>query len=189
MNRRRLLTSTAGAAGAALAGCLGLAGGATGTLATRISDQPGDIDDFESCIVTIDAVEVRPATGDGVPDGGIVSVDAGGATADLVDLQGDRSALVAKSDLAVGEYEWLRLLIDGVDATLTDGSDAAVTTPGAAPLKFNESFEIRADTTTTFTADFTPVKQGQSGGYVLQPVADEVTVTYSDEPTATGTES
>ena len=58
-------------------------------------------------------------------------------------------------------------------------------TPGEAPLKFNQSFEIRAGGTTEFLADFTPVKRGRSGSYILQPVADEVEVRYEDESTAT----
>ena len=58
--------------------------------------------------------------------------------------------------------------------------DAAVETPGEAPLKFDERFEIRADTRKTFTADSTPVRRGRSGSYVLQPVADGVEVAYGE---------
>jgi hypothetical protein len=32
-----------------------------------------------------------------------------------------------------------------------------------------------------FTADFTPVKRGQTGSYVLQPVPDGITVEYEEE--------
>ncbi len=64
---------------------------------------------------------------------------------------------------------------------LADGGSAEVTLPGDAPLKFDKAFELRADQTTSFTADFTPVKQGRTGRYVLQPVAGEVTVTYESE--------
>ena len=54
--------------------------------------------------------------------------------------------------------------------------DAEVETPGEAPPKFDERFEIRANTRTIFTADVTPVGRGRSGSYVLQPVADGVEV-------------
>lgn len=70
--------------------------------------------------------------------------------------------------------------IDDVDATLGDGTDATVEGPGEAPLMFNQSFEIREDTRTVFTGDFTPVQRGQAGGYVLQPVAQGITVDYED---------
>jgi hypothetical protein len=55
-SRRDYLRATGGlaAAGAVgLAGCMGGAEATTGTLATQVSDQPGDIDDFESCLITI----------------------------------------------------------------------------------------------------------------------------------------
>ncbi|MDF9747172.1 DUF4382 domain-containing protein [Natrinema salsiterrestre] len=65
LNRRTYLKS----AGIATAGTIGLAGctganAATGTLATQVTDQPGDIADFESCIVTIQGIWVKPS-GDG----------------------------------------------------------------------------------------------------------------------------
>ncbi|RDZ63403.1 hypothetical protein C5B90_09655 [Haloferax sp. Atlit-12N] len=184
--RRRFLTSAAGIAAATtagLAGCMGTASATTGTLSTRVSDKPGDIDDFGSCVVTVSTVRVKPA------DGEAESLDAGGTALDLVELQGDASALVEEFELETGTYEFLQVEVSETDATLADGSSATVEVPGSAPLKFERSFEIRADETTTFTADFTPVKAGNAGKYVLQPVADEVTVTYETEETATDTES
>lgn len=186
MQRREYLLATGGVvAGTALAGCTG---GSTGTLATRVTDQPGDISDFESCVVTISEIRVKPASDDG-EDGGDgedgeadaeESYDVDDVEADLVELQDGNTALVDEQEVETGEYEYLKLSVSNVDATLEDGSDADVSTPGDAPLKFNQSFEIREDERTVFTADFTPVKQGQSGGYVLQPVADGTTVEYED---------
>lgn len=193
MDRREYLRSTAALAtvgSVGLAGCMGGSGG-TGTLATHVSDQPGAIGDFESLIVTIDEVEIKPADEDPITE----SVD--NATADLTKLQGEKQKLVAQSELETGEYEYVHLSISNVDATLTDGNEASVDTAGEAGLKFqtfvvdgeqSETFEIRADETASFTADFMPVKQGGSGGYVLRPVAEEVTVTYEDV-TATTTNS
>ncbi|WP_049905060.1 DUF4382 domain-containing protein [Haloferax gibbonsii] len=185
--RRRFLTSAAGIAAATtagLAGCMGTASATTGTLSARVSDKPGDIADFESCVVTVSTVRVKP------DDGEAESLDAGDAELDLVELQGDASALVEEFELESGTYESLQVEVSETDATLTDGSSATVEVPGSAPLKFERSFEIRADETTTFTADFTPVKAGNAGKYVLQPVADEVTVTYeSTETTANETET
>jgi len=65
-----------------------------------------------------------------------------------------------------------------VEATLEDGSDTTVEIPGEAPLTFDERFEIRENTRTEFTADFTPVQRGQAGGYLFQPVPDGITVEY-----------
>ncbi|WP_410766974.1 DUF4382 domain-containing protein [Haloferax sp. DFSO60] len=162
----------AAASTVATAGCMGMASAETGTLATHVSDKPGDIADFESCLVTLSTIRVKPT------DGEAKSIDAEGTEVDLVNLQGEASELVSESELETGTYDYLQVEVSETNATLTDGSDATVEVPGSAPLKFNTQFEIRADQTTSFTADFTPVKAGGSGKYVLQPVADEVTVTY-----------
>ncbi|WP_348613582.1 DUF4382 domain-containing protein [Halobaculum rarum] len=185
MNRREYLRSTAGLAAmgtVGLAGCMGGSGG-TGTLATHVSDQPGDIGDFESLVVTVSEVRIQPA------DGELITESVDDVTADLTKLQGDKQKLVAQSELEPGDYEHVHLGISNVEGTLSDGSEASVDTAGEAGLKFqtfvvdgeeSETFEIRADETASFTADFTPVKQGGSGSYLLRPVADEVTVTYED---------
>lgn len=185
MQRRDYLVATGGVvAGTALAGCTG---GSTGTLATQVSDQPGDISDFESCVVTITEIRVKPAS-DG-EDGGTATdgedegertLDVDDTDADLVQLQGGEAKLVDEQELETGEYEYLKLQVSNVDATLKDGGDATVDTPGDAPLKFNQSFEIREGTRTVFTADFTPVKQGRQNSYVLQPVASETDVSYEE---------
>ena len=186
IDRRTYLTVTGATATSmvSLAGCTG--GSATGTLATQVTDQPGDIDDFESCVVTIVGMWLGPA-----------DVDAedrtdGDATdreyyeydepreADLVDLQGDNTALVDERELEAATHAFLQLDTDGIDATLDDGSSATIETPGEAPLTFNQGFDVREDTRTVFTADFTPVKRGQTGSYVLQPVPDGITVEYEE---------
>ncbi len=191
---RRTYLGAAGLATAAvsgLAGCLGDDGDETGTLATRVTDQPGDIADFQSCVVTMQGLWVTPGESDdtteATPDATVGSVENDDREyyqfdepqeADLVQLQDGNTTLVAEQDLPTGTYAFLQLDVTGVAATLEDGSDASVSTPGEAPLQFAESFEIRADETTTFTADFTPVKRGRTDAYVLQPVASGTEVSY-----------
>lgn len=153
----------------ATAGCLG--GGDTGMLATHVSDQPGDIADFDALMIQINGIRVKPE------DEELEEFDAD-AEVDLTNLVGDASELVDETQLETGTYEFLQLEAEATEATLSTGDSATVELPGDAPLKFNKEFEIRSDETTSFTADFTPVKQGQTGRYVLQPVADEVTVSY-----------
>ncbi|MFC7166246.1 DUF4382 domain-containing protein [Halospeciosus flavus] len=172
MRRRTFLAGTATTAATALAGCMG--GGSTGTLATKVSDQPGDIGDFETLIIHVTTVYVKPT------DGERKSFDVD-QTVDLTKLTGENTALVGEQELATGEYEFLQLQAEATEAKLKSGGSADVSTPGEAPLKFNKNFEIRANQTTTFVADFTPVQQGQTNRYVLQPVADEVKVIYEGE--------
>lgn len=202
-SRRDYLRATGGLAAAGVAGLAGCMGGAeatTGTLATRVSDQPGDIGDFETCVVTIAGFWVASASdengtatatptdedGDEDDDREYFEFDEP-READLVELQGDRSALLGEQELETGTYAFLQLDVTGVEATLADGGDATVETPGAAPLKFDRSFEIRADARTEFTADFTPVRRGGSGSYLIQPVASETSVRYVATATATNT--
>nr|WP_256411535.1 DUF4382 domain-containing protein [Halorubrum rubrum] len=66
--RRDYLRAT-GAAALGTAGIAGCVGRATGTLATSVTDQPADIDDFESLVVTIDGIWLGPEGGDGDGDG------------------------------------------------------------------------------------------------------------------------
>lgn len=189
LTRRTYLGATglATAALSGLAGCLGSGGGSTGTLATRVTDQPGDIDDFESCVVTVQGIWVAPVDAEGTDTTTAGTAENDGRTyhqfeepqkADLVELQDGKTELLAEQELSTGEYAFLQLDVTAVDGVLKGGGGATVTTPGEAPLKFDTSFEIRADQTTTFTADFTPVKRGKTGTYVLQPVAKGVTVAY-----------
>ena len=185
VSRRAYLTA-AGATAAGMSGLAGCAflGAATGTLATRVTDQPGDIGDFESCVVTIVGMWLGPEgaeagdEGDAEPAGREYYEYNEPQYADLVELQGDETQLVDQREIEVAGYEFLQLDVDGIDATLEDGESATVAVPGEAPLTFRERFEIREDTRTTFTADFTPVRRGGTGEYVLQPVAEGTTVSY-----------
>lgn len=152
-----------------LAGCSG--GNDTGTLATHVSDQPGDIGDFETLLVHVNGIRVKPKNEE------LRRFDVDG-TVDLTDLTGEASELIDETDLDTGTYEFLQLDADVTEATLSGSGSATVEVPGEAPLKFEAEFEIREGQTTTFIADFTPVKQGQTGRYVLQPVATEVEVIY-----------
>ncbi|TQQ83120.1 DUF4382 domain-containing protein [Halonotius terrestris] len=100
--------------------------------------------------------------------------------ADLVQLQGSSTKLIDETEVEAGDYEFLQLDVSGTEGVLTDGSDANVTTPGEAPLKFNKSFEVRAEETTRFIADFAPNRTG-NGRYIIRPVATSTTVLYGDE--------
>lgn len=184
---RRTYLATTGAVTAGVVGLAGCIGGATGTLATQVTDQPRDIGDFGSCVVTIVGAWLGPegaAAGDDEEDEAPADREYyeydEPQEADLVDLQGEATQLVDERQLDTASYRFLQLDVDGIDATLEDGSDATVEVPGEAPLTFDEGFDVRGDTRTVFTADFTPVERGQAGGYVLQPVPDGITVEYED---------
>lgn len=185
LDRRTYLAGTAMVGTIGSAGCLG--GGETGTLATQVTDQPGDIADFESCVVTIVGMWLGPEDAEAGDEEGEEPADREyheydePQEADLVDLQGETTQLVDESEIDVATYQFLQLDIDSVDATIEGGDSATVGVPGNAPLTFNQEFEIRADTRTTFTADFTPVLRGQTDEYLLQPVPDGISVEYEGD--------
>jgi hypothetical protein len=181
-----------------LAGCQGSSDTATGTLATAVKDAPGDISDFERCVVTIDGFWLKDstddstatATGDGVTEQDEDDVDQSDERtyheydqpqeADLVQLQDGATQLIDDREVEVGTYAFLQLDVSTVDGTLASGDEAGVGTPGNAPLQFKQEFDVRDGERTTFTADFTPVKRGQTGQYLLQPVATGIDVSYAD---------
>ena len=207
---RRTYLQTTGAAALGAVGLAGCVGTATGTLATRVTDQPADIGDFESLVVTIEGIWLGPEgaesgaaenetdDGDATDDGGDGddnATDDGGdgdepagreyrefdepQEADLVELQNGETQLIDERELSVGTYQFLQLDVSNVDGTLEGGDEAEIDLPGNAPLTFNESFEVRENTRTSFTADFAPVRRG-NGTYLLRPVPRGIEVTYEE---------
>ncbi len=84
IDRRAYLKAT-GAITVGTAGLAGCVGQATGTLSTSVTDQPADIGDFESLIVTIEGIWLGPEgaqSGQGDPDD---DTDADDGTADETD--------------------------------------------------------------------------------------------------------
>lgn len=207
VSRRTYLQAT-GAAALGAAGLAGCVGKATGTLATRVTDQPADIGDFESLVVTIEGIWLGPegaesgAAGNETDDGNTTDGDDAGGNetddgdddadepagreyfefdesqeADLVQLQDGETQLIDERELEVGTYQFLQLDVSNVDGTLEGGDEAEIDLPGNAPLTFNEEFEVRENTRTSFTADFAPVRRG-NGTYLLRPVPRGIEVTY-----------
>lgn len=108
--------------------------------------------------------------------------------ANLVELQGPNTALIDETELAAREYQFLQLDVSDTTGVLAEsGEEADVETPGSAPLKFNQRFEIRPDEETQFVADFAPNRTGQ-GRYIIRPVASGTQVLYGDEEYEPGSE-
>jgi hypothetical protein len=239
LDRRTYLQAT-GAAALGAAGLAGCVGRASGTLATSVTDQPADIADFESLVVTVDGIWLGPEGAESGADGeesdGNETADTnesadgnettddesdGNASddedqdgddeddsdddesepagreyfefdepqeADLVQLQNGETQLIDERELSVGTYRFLQLDVSNADGTLVEGGDATVDLPGNAPLTFNEAFDIRENTRTSFTADFAPVRRG-NGSYLLRPVPSGIEVNYEEDGDGSETDS
>ena len=68
LSRRTYLKAT-GAAALGTTGIAGCVGRATGTLATSVTDQPADIADFESLVVTVEGIWLGPEGAESGADG------------------------------------------------------------------------------------------------------------------------
>lgn len=66
---RRTYVKATGAAALGTTGLAGCVGRATGTLATSVTDQPADIADFESLVVTIEGIWLGPEGAESGADG------------------------------------------------------------------------------------------------------------------------
>ncbi|EMA57609.1 hypothetical protein C470_15123 [Halorubrum distributum JCM 13561] len=88
LDRRTYLQAT-GAAALGAAGLAGCVGRATGTLATQVTDQPADIGDFESLVVTVEGFWLGPEGAEPDDDedtaGNETDTDGGGDDADSAD--------------------------------------------------------------------------------------------------------
>lgn len=162
-----------------------------------VSDNPGDIDDFSHLNVTITQVAfVKAEDADGNEteadeeeeaneteaddenetemdeEGERIVRDVNDTTVDLTQLKGANASLVDSFNVSSGTYSQAVLYIDGINATLTDGTSQEVKLPSGM-LRMNQEFTLSANSSVDFVYDFTVVKAGNSGKYILQPVVGE----------------
>ncbi|MFC7020479.1 MULTISPECIES: DUF4382 domain-containing protein [Haloarcula] len=181
MQRRDFLRTAGFVAGSgALAGCPGR-NGETGLLVTRFRDASDAVADFDSCVVTVSELRVLPAaaaTETEEHEGAELLFSIEDASVDLVEVADDGTAFAFEQELMTGQYVYLKLVVARIDAALTDGREAMVTTPDDGPLRFGAPFEIGTGDATILTAGLRPVQRGAATSYVLRPAPSQTTVTY-----------
>jgi hypothetical protein len=158
----------------------------TGTVEFYVSDRPNDMDDFEHLNVTVTAVRfhlVDPdddgpgAEADGErddegEDGRWVVREVNATTVDLTRLRGANATLVERFDLPAGEYDQVFLEVSATNGTLTDGGSTEVKLPSER-LKLDQQFVVGNGEEVDFVFDVTVHRAGNSGKYILRPVASE----------------
>jgi len=101
-----------------------------------------------------------------------ITREVNGTSIDLTELQGANASLLEHFSVPAGEYTQVRLVVSDIDATLTDGSDQRVKLPSER-LKLNTPFTLGPDSSVDFVFDITVHEAGNSGKYILKPVASE----------------
>jgi hypothetical protein len=109
--------------------------------------------------------------GDG-GDGEWITREVSATTVDLTDLRGENATMLSRFDLPNGTYTRVRLHVAAVDGTLTSGEHVRVKLPSER-LRVDERFAVGDGDAVDFVFDATVFEAGESGKYVLKPVASE----------------
>ena len=104
-------------------------------------------------------------------DGWVVR-DVNSTTVDLTELQGENATQLKRADVPNGTYTQVRIHITEVDGTLKNGEQVNVKLP-SNKLKLNSEFTIGNGEEVDFVYDATVFEAGNSGKYILKPVASE----------------
>ncbi|RIK68965.1 MAG: hypothetical protein DCC65_02210 [Planctomycetota bacterium] len=150
----------------------GFFGGATGTLRLMVTDKPFPVEFIDEALVTITRIDVRrsddgedagsdglgndDASSDDASDsngtdddsegegGDFITVFEGEKTVDLLDLRNGRMDVLAETDVPVGHYDQMRLVVTNGRITLTDGRvfDLDVPSGEQTGIKLHFEFEV-----------------------------------------------
>lgn len=172
---------------AAAAGCTSPTdtGDGTGSFQLLVSDQPSEIENFDSLVVTFDRARVfGPVNatdgdeGDGnETDDGFQTFDISGESVDLTQVTGTRATQILNTTLEEGRYTKVELYTSDTDATV-DGETVDVMVP-SEKLMITKNFNVNSNATTRFVFDIQVVRKG-TGGYNLLPVISESGVAGED---------
>jgi len=109
---------------------------------------------------------------DGEGDAEWVTREVNATTVDLTGLQGENATMLSRFDLPNGTYTQVRLHVAEANGTLTSGGDVRVKLPSER-LRLNERFTVGDGDAVDFVFDATVFEAGESGEYILKPVASE----------------
>ncbi len=154
-----------------------------GNFAFYVSDQPNDIGNFQSLIVTVSHVELKPHDDD--EDSPTVFLSPVQSTADLVALQGDRALELWRGDIPRGDYVTVSLKIESIEGVLASSGETVEVTLPSGTLHLDSSFSIHEHDAVEFVFDITVHKTGGESSharYILLPQASESGVGRAIEP-------
>ncbi|MFD1513198.1 DUF4382 domain-containing protein [Halomarina rubra] len=129
----------------------------------------GSADVVAGANTTTVAPTTRASTDD---DGTWETHSVDNVTVDLTRLKGENATRLGNLSVAAGEYDAVRLEVGAVDGRLTNGERVTVKLPSDR-LRLNDGFALEAEGDVEFVFDVTVVEAGNSGTFVLKPVASE----------------
>jgi hypothetical protein len=101
-----------------------------------------------------------------------VERDVDSRTVDLTELQGANATLLGNLSVPAGEYEKVFVHVSDVNGTLKTGEQVNVKLP-SRKLQLNQGFAVSSESNVEFVFDITVFEAGNSGKFVLKPVASE----------------
>jgi hypothetical protein len=138
-----------------------------GNFVFLISDEVNAIADFTSVTVTISKVGLQQND-----SGKWIEFKPEIAEVDLTRVQGDAVQKVWQGDIPEGQYKQVFIYVDNVSGILKATRQTVEVKLPSRKLHINKSFQISADTITSFTYDLTVVATGNQQ-YLLKPQADQ----------------
>jgi len=139
-----------------------------------ISDEKNDIGNFESLIIEIASIGLKPAGDPGEwitleanedPD------DDGIPGFDLTPLEGENALILWSGSIDAGDYNKVFIHVDNITGILTEalgGGKAEVKLPSDR-LQISKPFTVGEDQVVNFVYDITVHKAGNSYKYILKP--------------------
>jgi cold shock CspA family protein len=105
-------------------------------------------------------------------DGEWIERQVDSRTVDLTTLQGANATMLGNITVPSGEYEQVFVHVSDVNGTLKTGEQVNVKLP-SQKLQLKKGFTVSSSNDVDFVFDITVFKAGNSGKYILKPVASE----------------
>jgi cold shock CspA family protein len=138
------------------------------TSTTQASEAEDDEDETEESERDDEESENEDDSGDGE----WVERQVDSRTVDLTQLQGANATMLGNITVPSGEYEQVFVHVSEVNGTLKTGEQVNVKLP-SQKLQLKEGFAVNSSNDVDFVFDITVFKAGNSGKYILKPVASE----------------
>ncbi len=148
-----------------------------GNFVFYVSDEPNDIGDFESLIITIATIELKPHG-----DSPWVELTPVESMADLVQLQGDRAQELWRGDVPAGDYSTVFIRVESIEGILSSSGEEADVKLPSDKLHVTSAFSVGGEDTIGFVFDITVHRTGPNGRYILSPQASESGADHPIDP-------